>query len=198
MKENRMFEQMLLAARQRFEGRSPAEIASRAGIEYDADAACFRLSSLGEQYSVSWPELAVMPETEGWHQLLMLHYLDLADGAPLTGRPVSFAQLKDGMVRGGGFDRRCEDALRELTERTNEKEIMRRCLAMGGRIVDSNADFAAELPFLPMIPVILKLWFADEDFPASGRILLDAGTDHYLTIEDAVTVGEIILERLSK
>lgn len=58
--------------------------------------------------------------------------------------------------------------------------------------------FSVVLPFLPNYPVTLKLWFADEDFPASGRMLLDAGADHYLTIEDAVTVGEIILERLLK
>ena len=62
----------------------------------------------------------------------------------------------------------------------------------------SNADFAVEFAFLPNLPVTLKLWFADEDFGASGRMLLDAGADRYLTIEDAVTVGELLLERLCR
>ena len=51
-------------------------------------------------------------------------------------------------------------------------------------------------PFLPNFPVTLKVWFADEEFDASARMLLDASADHYLTIEDAVTVGEILLEKL--
>lgn len=198
MQENRMFAQMMLAARQRLEGRNAFEIASKAGIEYDANAACFHMQSLGTEYSVSWPELEIQPEAEGWHQLLILHYLDLADGTACANHLVSFAQLRDGMVRGGGFDRRCEEALQALMAQMDGEGLMRRCMDMGGKMIDSNADFAVELPFLPKLPVTLKLWFADEDFPASGRMLLDAGADHYFTIEDAVTMGEIILERLSK
>ena len=55
-----------------------------------------------------------------------------------------------------------------------------------------------EDPVSAPLPVILKIWLPDEDFPASGRLLLDASADHYLTIEDAVTVAEILLERLSQ
>ena len=39
---------------------------------------------------------------------------------------------------------------------------------------------------------------ADEDFPASGRLFLDRSAGHYLTIEDIVTVGEILLRRLEE
>ena len=63
--------------------------------------------------------------------------------------------------------------------------------------MESNADVAYRIPFLPNFPVLLKAWLPDEEFPASGRLLLDSSADHYLTIEDAVTVAEIILERLT-
>ena len=49
----------------------------------------------------------------------------------------------------------------------------------------------------PRYPVWLKVWFADEEFPASGRLLLDESALHYLTIEDAVTVGSLILDQLT-
>ena len=39
-------------------------------------------------------------------------------------------------------------------------------------------------------------WLADEEFPASGKLLLDTSADHYLMIEDAVSVGQIIMEAL--
>ena len=42
-----------------------------------------------------------------------------------------------------------------------------------------------------------QVWFADEEFPASGRLLLDESAPHYLTIEDAVTVGSLILDQLT-
>lgn len=40
------------------------------------------------------------------------------------------------------------------------------------------------------------LWFVDEEMEASGRMLLNASEDHYLTVENAVTAGSLILEEL--
>ena len=53
-------------------------------------------------------------------------------------------------------------------------------------------------PVLPRYPVTLKIWFADEEFPVSGKIFLQDHADHYLSVEDAVTVGEILLQKLSE
>ena len=62
----------------------------------------------------------------------------------------------------------------------------------------SNADFCARFDFAPRYPVRLKIWFADKEFPASGRLLLDESAPHYLTIEDAVTAASLILDRLTQ
>ena len=43
----------------------------------------------------------------------------------------------------------------------------------------------------------LSVYIPNEDFPASGRLFVDASADHYLTIEDAVTVAELLLEKLT-
>ncbi|MDY2660868.1 MAG: DUF3786 domain-containing protein, partial [[Ruminococcus] gnavus] len=45
-------------------------------------------------------------------------------------------------------------------------------------------------------PVWLKIWFADEEFEASGKLYLSRSADHYLSMEDAVTVGEVFLSKL--
>ena len=100
----------------------------------------------------------------------------------------------DGVTgRGGGIDRRCELAMKDL----NADTLARICESIGGESISSNADIAYRIPFLPQFPVTLKIWLPDEEFPASGRMLLDTSADHYLTIEDAVTVAEIILERIT-
>mgnify|MGYP005796112937 FL=1 len=49
-----------------------------------------------------------------------------------------------------------------------------------------------------MYPVTLKIWFADEEFAASGRMFLDGSAEHFLSVEDAVTVGDLILEEIQK
>ena len=45
--------------------------------------------------------------------------------------------------------------------------LHQRCQALGGTQVLSNADYCCELPFLPMYPVLLQIWFADEEFAPS-------------------------------
>ena len=52
------------------------------------------------------------------------------------------------------------------------------------------------IPCLPRYPLLVNIWFEDEEFPASGKLLLEAAADHYLTVEDAVTVGTLVLELL--
>lgn len=37
---------------------------------------------------------------------------------------------------------------------------------------------------------------ADDEFEASGKILLSKSADHYLTVEDAVIFGGIMMEKL--
>ena len=105
--------------------------------------------------------------------------------------------MKSGMVRGGGIDRRCELAIQKR-KNLGEDTLTMICKSIGGEPVDSNADAAYRIPFLPNFPVTLKIWLPDEDFPASGRLLLDSSADHYLTVEDAVTVAEILLEKITQ
>ena len=62
-----------------------------------------------------------------WHALTLLHYLDLADGTPLLGKMMAFAQYPDGMVRGGGFDRRAELVIRRQLGLLPPEELRRRC-----------------------------------------------------------------------
>ena len=192
MAKDQMFSEMNQAALARLAGRDPREIARNAGIRYEVETQIFHVPTMGMEISVHYPDYSMTPELPGWHSLVILHYLDLADGSPLSGKEIPFGQMKSGMVRGGGIDRRCELAMKDL----NADTLARICESIGGESISSNADIAYRIPFLPQFPVTLKIWLPDEEFPASGRMLLDASADHYLTIEDAVTVAEIILERI--
>lgn len=197
MTMDQMFFQMDMAARARLAGRDPIDIARNAGVCYDETSQVFQIPTMGQTVTVSYPNYSFTPELPGWHRLVILHYLDLADGFPLTGKEIPFGQMKSGMIRGGGIDRKCEQVIQNLKNLSEETltEIGKR---IGGEPMITNADAAWRIPFLPHFPVVLKIWLPDEDFPASGRLLLDASADHYLTIEDAVTVAEILLEKITQ
>jgi len=195
MAKDQMFSQMRQAALSRLAGRDPNELARNTGMDYDDGTKAFRFRTLGIDTAVQYPDYTFSPKLPEWHALVILHCMDLADGTPVTGRAIPFAQMKSGMVRGGGIDRKCELAIQNVSSLSRES-LAEICERIGGEQVDSHADVAYRFSFLPRFPATLKIWLADEDFPASGRLFVDASADHYLTIEDAVTVAEIIIEAI--
>lgn len=193
--ENRQFARMMQTAQERLLRHVPEEISEKAGVRYENGV--FWVRTLGRRVEIQWPAGKITPPVSKWHTLTLLHYLDLADGTPLTGRTITFSQYKDGLVRGGGLDRNAELIVRRDLGGLPPEELTRRCENLGAELLPSNADFCARFDFAPRYPVWLKVWFADEEFPASGRLLVDESAPSYLTIEDAVTVGALILDELT-
>ena len=92
--ENRQFELMLEAARSRLLRHVPEEISEKAGVRYENGV--FWVRTLGRRVEIQWPAGKITPPVSKWHALTLLHYLDLADGTPLTGKTITFSQYKDG------------------------------------------------------------------------------------------------------
>lgn len=82
---------------------------------------------LGIDVSVHYPDYTFCPNLPEWHTLVILHYLDLADGTPVTESQIPFGQMKSGMVRGGGIDHKCELAIDDKFSRAS----ILSCLACG-------------------------------------------------------------------
>lgn len=193
-KENRAFQEMRKPALDRLAGRRPEEIARRTGISFDREGQVFSLHSLGRDIRIRCPGYEITPELDQWHQLLLLHYLDMADGSALSGRLMAFGDLPGGMARGGGFDRQSERDMSLRLGHCSRETVERACCALGGVLTPSNADVCAIFSLFPRYPITLKIWFADEELPGSGRLFLDEGAGHILSVEDAVTAGSLLLE----
>ena len=195
-------EAMLQYAKERLRKRSPQEVALAAGVEFDETASAFRFESLGQKIAVGYPtQGAVFAETGetpywAWH-LVMLHYLDVADGAPLGAEQISFRELQGGVVRGTGFDSDSARTIGNLFGREPVENIKTACEALGAVFQKSNADLCAVFPFLPRYPVTMQIWLADDELEGTGRMLLNQRAAHYLTVEDAVVAGSTLLEFLT-
>ena len=196
MQNNRAFQQMLLPAKERVCLHSPEEIAEKSGVVFQKDRSCFELQSLNQTIQITFPDCTFQPQVQEWHQLVILHYLDLADGAAVSSEMIPFGALKDGLIRGTRFDRDMENALQRFLAGKTKEQLCKICRGLGAELIEERADLCAVFPFLPHYPLWLKIWLADEEFDASGKLLVSKSADHYLAIEDAVTVGEILLERL--
>ena len=196
MRDNRAFQQMLLSAKERICVHAPEEIAQKSGAVFHKDKSYFELQSLAQRIQIAFPECKFQPWIDEWQQLVILHYLDLADGTEVSPEMVSFGALKDGLIRGTKFDHDMERELGGFLAGMTQEQLCRICKRLGAQLIEERADLCAVFPFLPSYPIWLKVWFADDEFEASGKFLLSKSADHYLTIEDAVTVGELLLSKL--
>ena len=196
-RQNQMFSKMFEAAREALEARPPEEAARAAGVEYDPARRTFAFPTLGEAVELTLPDCAFSPALPEWHALVALHYLANADGAPAGAGWIPMGRLRDGMVRGAKCDREAGARIGALLGRRTPAEAEAACLALGGKIERGTADLTAALPFLPRCPMLLNLWFADDEFDGSARLLVDRAADHYLSVEDAVTAGDVLIARLS-
>lgn len=196
--QNRAFEEMRKPALERLQGKDAKMIAEKTGIAYNENRMLFSLTSMGEKIQVQYPGYEITPELNEWHHLLLLHYMDMADGTPLSGQLMTFGEVPGGMVRGGGFDRQSERTLSLQLGNCPPDKVRKACEALGAEIMDSNADLTGVFHLFPFYPITLKLWFADEEIPGSGRLLLDKSAPHFLSVEDAVTAGTLVLEGLVK
>ena len=197
-RKNSAFQEMLTAAKGWLSGRSPEELAGLAGAEWKPEEKILSLQSLNQRLEVSTEDWSVRPQPEEWQHLILLHYLSIADGTPLSDEMITFGNLKDGLIRGTKFDHTADMALARFLKDREPEQIKAVCRSLGAGFQDSNADLCAVFPFLPRYPVAVKIWFADEEFPASGKMLVSASADHYLTVEDAVTAGEVMLLKLEE
>ena len=196
IQNNRAFYEMQLSAARWLANHKPEELATKSGAIFHEEKSLLEIQSLNQTIEISIPEYRFHPEIEEWRQLVTLHYLDLADGAEVSAEQVSFGGLKDGLIRGTKFDQYMDNELQLFLTGKTPEQLLKIFKSLGGEIVEDRSDLCMVFPFLPYYPVWLKIWFADEEFGASGKMLLSKSADHYLTVEDAVTVGDILLSRL--
>ena len=73
--------------------------------------------------------------------------------------------------------------------------LARACERLKGRKVEKG-DVAYELDLFPFLPVVLRFWESDEEFPASLQILVDRNILDYMHYETLMFAISHMLNRL--
>lgn len=142
-----------------------------------------------------------------FHRALLLYYLVTADGAPLTGRWVSFADLPSGRMYNAAFQGYSGDEVVKKFEKVGRDNIStysdalhdfkQACLSIGGQPIDIGSASFIFQP-LPRVPLMVTYWLGDEDFPSSCKILFDESANHYLPIDACAILGSMLTKKVSR
>jgi len=185
--------------RQQAQQRDPAVLAEYTGATFHAASGELELSIFGVPKIVSTPDFVARDGRTGKEssvntQALLLYHFCTTNGAPLTGRWISFRELP-----GGGF---YHQAFQGYTGNEIVKHfgndlpaLEQAALDLGGHreeVGDATFVFQA----LPRIPLMVVYWLGDEDFPSSARILFDSSAGRHLPTDVFAILGSAITRRL--
>jgi hypothetical protein len=181
---------------------NPQRLKNRTGCEYFSEAGKEGLlvPYFGQPRRVSWPEMIVTPGEGGGEiilteQILILHYLLHATGAPLTGQTIDFRQVPaGGSFYWSAFVSRAKKPL--LATFGHDLEFYLKVAAsLGGEVLPLGEAAARFLAF-PLVPVTHVLWRGDEEFPPEANILFDETIPQYLPTEDIAALAGASVYRL--
>lgn len=106
---------------------------------------------------------------------------------------------KDMAQFGHAFHQNLLEERDPLAERCQERpQVFRRwCEALGGKPMPTG-DIAYSIEVFDGLPLMIQLWFGDEDFPASLRLLWDENALMYLKYETMYFAREVLLSGLKR
>jgi hypothetical protein len=178
----------------------PQEIAMRAGVKYLEKESEFLVPCLNKEYHVRFPSGEIYcnddEEIQFDKQILILHYLNSAEGVTLTDQLISFKELPSGQIYINPFHGRAILPLIKFFGEQPEK-LITAGLALGGEKADKG-DVSVIINLFPRVPFLYVIWLGDDEFPASGNILFDASAPNYLPTEDYAVAGGMIVFELKK
>ena len=156
---------------------------------------------LNQSYQITLPALEISlvgskAEVPIKDKILLLHYLTLAKGVPITNKLIAFKELPEGANYFPTFSKRSIEPLVKYFGQQPQR-LIDVAGKLGGHKVDYG-DVAVAITAFSRVPVTLVLWQGDEEFPPRGNILFDATISDYLSTYDITVLCENITWKLVK
>ena len=183
----------------------PKAISRNCDVTFDPKQELYRIPVLNEVYSVSPKnkKITKLPESDASQEkfrieltLFLLHYLLETKNIPLKGKRISEKELKGGeMFFRGPHALSTHGIIKKFGN--NPEGFVAAGLKLKGEKV-TLGDAAIELKAAPKIPITYVLWRADEEFPASVKILFDPTIQEFLPLDIIYGLTIFISHRLVK
>jgi hypothetical protein len=185
---------------------NPSSLAARTGATYhplDDSRGAFHLTLWGQEVVLSFPDFGGQDGQSGralgvFDQALLAYYFATSDGAPETGRWISFSELPAGRFYAQAFQGYTGKRLAGVFA-NDGADFVAAAIGSGGRPLDegeSMGDQAFVFRALPRVSLLAICWLGDEDFPPSYRILFDAAAGHHLPTDACAILGSALTRQL--
>ncbi len=185
----------------RLTGMNPADVCRRSRAAYNNDRHAYRITALGQEYEINTEKCTILPKSIANTNpvsvelgLLILMYLLEAKNIPPAGKWVNEYSLKGGAMffRGPHAFRTDEIAGRFGHDIEGFKKA---CMQLGG-VPEQMGDAAFRFQILPRIQAVVVLWYADDEFDASAKLLLDPTIEEHLPLDVIFGMGLELFGRI--
>jgi hypothetical protein len=166
-----------------------ASAAERVGAKFENDKLTIKVC--GKDFSVDsegnfYSEIHI----HSWITLPFLNYIIEGAGKPVTGKWVSFRELKNGMDWYRFFTHKCEKPLKKVADTyTDLFEDMLHIF--NGKKVENHyeSDVSLVLYPLPRVPILICYWKPEDGLESDLNIFLDSTATDNLNIESIYSLG---------
>ncbi len=188
----------LLALRKQLAAVDLVTAAERAGGRFSDGH--LTLKVLGKDFSIDsqgnfFSDIHINP----WVVGPLLIYVLNGKGLPVSGRWVSFRELKGGQERYPLFQKRCEEVLKTVADAYTDlfDDMVH---VFNGRQVDKQfrSDISVVLYPLPKVPVMVCYWLPEDGIESSINLFFDETADENLGIEAVFTLGAGLAQMFAK
>lgn len=184
-----------------FSTGNPDNIARKGAVEYNSSENEFNVQFLQNNYTVNYPSAEVLTsngdKASVYISILILHYLNTADGTPLSGRWISFKELPGGQIYIDPFKKRAIAPFLKAFGDSPE-QFIQAASKIGGINNAPGGTYSMIIPVLPRVPLSFIIHEGDDEFPSSANILFDAHAHCYLPTEDYAHLPGVIIRELTR
>lgn len=169
---------------------------------FDGKSQSLLLKYLNREYRIHCPTGKVTCESAKDDvtttvKVLLLHYLTNAQIRPLSGKLISFKEIKGGgAIYYETFQKRAIQPLIK-TFGQNAGRLYNAGAKLGGT-VEKFGNAAVTLKIFPLVPVTYVIWQGDDEVPANATILFDDSVTSFLPGEDIVLAASFGTYELMK
>ena len=127
-------------------------------------------------------------------KILILHYLTMAKGTPITNKLITYKQLPGGAGYFSAFSQRATGPI--LKRFGKEPELLVDAAKKLGGYKARYGDVSMTINAFPRVPITMVLWRGDDEFAPGGNILFDSSISDYLSTEDVAVLCETVIWKL--
>jgi len=160
-----------------------------------------RIKFMAQDYLIDYPSGLVRvsdseKEPKPYDRIIILHYLQNAKGAEMTGELISFQQVPDGWLYYPSFQSRTMQVLAR-TFGADAKAFLQAGLAIGAG-QSRLGQYALEILALPKVSYHLIMWPGDDELSTEFNCVFDSSITDYLPAQDITMLANLISSRLAQ